>query len=577
MLEKLNRLKNWQASVIIIVVGFAVFWTGLNNPFQGDDIAQIVNNVPVHSIGNIRLFFEGGTFYAGNGLAPLSGNYYRPLMTTTFSLLYTLFGAHPLYFHLFQVLLAIGSSMLLYLFFRYSFKPLLALFLVLILLVHPIDSEIAFAIPVMQDALFFFFGMLALYLLIRFRSVKSLIIVVMCLLLSLLAKETAVLFIGVCFLYLWWWDRKRLIAFGSIFVLPMAAYLLLRSSAIGLAASNPKTGPIDALGLMGRLMTAPSIMEFYITKFIFPWKLADVYFWVYPHFSVRHVLVPLLFDLLFVALIVYGAIMVRKKATSAMWYTYCFFAIWLGVSLLFILQIFPLDCTASEPWFYFSMAGLLGLIGVVMTVFPLRLHSNWLILVAVVLLAVLGLRTSFRGRDWSNAYTLAYKDVSVSSDDYGDYTTLAGYTLTQGNFSAAEQYAMHSVRIYPNPAGYSDLGLALADSGDIQGAMQAYTAGLKLTTTEVLYENIGALSLVYGRPAVEQQSLEKMLITFPKDGKLWFDLALLEDKYGDTAGAKVAIQNAIQNGQASPDIYEYIMTNQPFNVTEYGETIVIHS
>src|SRR5437899_1611365 len=124
-LARINRLTAWQAAIIIAVVGLAVFFTGLKNPFMGDDLPQIVNNPVVHSITNIRLFFEGSTFYTGQGLAPLSGSYYRPLMTTIFSLLYTIFGIHTLTFHLFQFVLCIGVAIILYLFFRYSFQPML--------------------------------------------------------------------------------------------------------------------------------------------------------------------------------------------------------------------------------------------------------------------------------------------------------------------------------------------------------------------------------------------------------------------------------------------------------------------
>src|ERR1700689_4546623 len=125
MLAKINKISPTQAAIIIIVVGFAVFFTGLHNPFLGDDISQIVNNVPVHSIRNIKTFFEGGTFYNGQGT--LVGSYYRPMMTTVFALIFTLFGAHVLAFHLVQLLLYIGSAILLYLFLKYSFRPIMAL------------------------------------------------------------------------------------------------------------------------------------------------------------------------------------------------------------------------------------------------------------------------------------------------------------------------------------------------------------------------------------------------------------------------------------------------------------------
>ena len=57
VLAKINRLTDWQVAIILAILGFCVFFTGLNSPFQGDDIYQIVNNVPVHSLANVKLFF----------------------------------------------------------------------------------------------------------------------------------------------------------------------------------------------------------------------------------------------------------------------------------------------------------------------------------------------------------------------------------------------------------------------------------------------------------------------------------------------------------------------------------------
>src|SRR5665213_1907759 len=303
MLAKLNKITSWQAALIIAVIGFAVFFTGLTNPFQGDDISQIVNNVPAHSITHIKLFFEGGKFYNGQGLAPLSSGNFRPLMTTAFSLIYTLFGAHPIAFHLVQLILGIASATILYLVFRYSFKPVLALFLSLIFLLHPIDSQVVFAIPSMEDSLFFFFGILAFWLVIRFKSTRSLIPVAICLFLSLLAKETAILFVAMSLLFLFWFDRKRLYKFVGVMSLLLVLYIALRVNAIGWI-SNSNNVPIDSLGFAGRLLTAPSIALFYITKFIFPVKLASANYWVYPTFSFRHVLLPLLIDLAVLALLI---------------------------------------------------------------------------------------------------------------------------------------------------------------------------------------------------------------------------------------------------------------------------------
>ena len=54
----LRKLANWQAILIIVLLGAAVFLRSIHNPFMGDDSLQVVNNPVIHSLSNIRLFFE---------------------------------------------------------------------------------------------------------------------------------------------------------------------------------------------------------------------------------------------------------------------------------------------------------------------------------------------------------------------------------------------------------------------------------------------------------------------------------------------------------------------------------------
>ncbi len=110
----LTRITSFKAALIIAILGVVVFSTGLTNQFAGDDQGQIVDNVAVHSITNVPAFFQGSTFYNGSGQV-LTGKYYRPLMTTVFSLLYTLFGPQPVAFHLLQLLLHMLGTFILFL------------------------------------------------------------------------------------------------------------------------------------------------------------------------------------------------------------------------------------------------------------------------------------------------------------------------------------------------------------------------------------------------------------------------------------------------------------------------------
>jgi hypothetical protein len=578
-LARINKLTTWQAALIITLIGFASLYTGLNHPFfLIDDLDQIVNNLPVHSIKNIGLFFKGATFYNGQGTAPLTGVYYRPLMITTFSLVYTLFGPHAFYFHLLQLLLCIGSAVLLYMVFRYFFNPLLSLVLSLIFLVHPINSQAVYSLPSMQDALLFFFGILGMWLLLRFRSVRSLWLVAVCLYLSLLAKETGILFVAMALLYLFWFDRKRLLSFVGIVILPVVAYLILKTHAVGLLGRNPQDAPIDNLTLGGRLMTLPSILLLYFTKLIFPWKLSSVYYWVYPTFSVRHVLLPLIIDITIVGLVVWLTFIVRKKTTKTQFYTYLFFAVWAGIGLAVHAQIIPLDYTANEHWFYFSMAGVLGMIGVVFLAFQARIKPSWFIAVAVVLISILGVRTAVRGTDWSDLYTLSKHDIAASSDDYAGYNNVAYYLFQHGEYTEAKPYAERSVNIYPTWEAYDDLGTILASLGDYAGAAKAYHQGWQTGGDRYqLYQDMGLLTLVYGDPASNKQFLERILKKFPQSYELWMFVAIQEELLKDNANAKIAITNAARYGQVPESIYNGIMSHKPFtfNSTNLGVSITI--
>jgi len=562
MLAKINKLQNWQAGFIITLIGFAVFFSGLANPFQGDDNYQIVNNLPVHSLKNLFLFFRSSTFYNGQKLI---GVYYRPLMTTVFSFVYSLFGPHPLYFHIFQLVLYIACAYVLYLVFKRFFKPAGAIILALVFLVHPINSQVAYAIPSMQDALFFFFGILALWILINYKSNRSLWLVAGCLLASFLSKETAVVFFVIAFLYLFWFSRERLRRYVYVMIWPFIIYFLLKINAVGL--NSPQHGaPIDNFTLAGRLMTDPSIVLFYLTKFIFPWHLASGYYWTYPSYSFRHVLLPLLIDLAVVAIFVYLGIRVRKHLSNSKYHAYLFFAAWAVIGIIPYLQIISLDMTACETWFYFSIVGLLGMIGIALLTIKHRLEPGWLILPAVLLTAILGVRSAVRGTDYSSQYNLARADLKVSSNDYSAMNNVAQGLIDQGKYKPAIQYAEESAAIYPTVSNYDNLGVALEYTENYAAAVKAYNRALQYGSLNIIYENLVEIALVYGTPASHVQLFEKAFKAYPTDFKIWLYLAIMEDEAGATANSRTALSYAVSYGQIPQVLYNDIYSGQQFSL-----------
>jgi hypothetical protein len=563
------------ADVTIVLVGIAAFLPGLGTPFQGDDLTQIVNNPPVQSITNIVSFFRESTFYFGPS-QPLRGAYYRPLMTTVDSSLYTAFGATPLAFHLFQLALCIGSAVILHHFLRYFVGAALSLILALVFLVHPVNSQVVFAIPSMDDALFFFFGILALWLLVRFRSRKILFVSGACLFLSLLSKETGILFVALALAFLFWRERRRLLPFAGIVAVAVVAWLLLRSNAIGWVSSNANE-PIDLLSLGNRLISAPAIVLFYITQFVWPVPLASTYDWT-AALTVQSFVIPLTIDLAVITAAVYIGILIGRRGTSAQYRTYWFFAVWASIGILAHLQIIPLDATVSDTYAYFSMAGVLGMIGIAVSTLGPHLHVNRLHLnrqvglacVSAVIL-LLGIRTAIRGTDWSSSYTLATHDVAVSPDDYIADITVAKQLASDGNFAQAITYAKHSVSVYPSLNGYDVLGTILLYSQDYSQARQTYltalafaqTHGYGNTYTIPIVEQLGSLTWWYGSASDNNAFLTTTLKVLPRDGTLWLDLAVVDLQNHDSQGAKTAITNAYALGAVPEAAYNQVIKGGP--------------
>jgi hypothetical protein len=565
MEDKIKNIKNWQAAILICVLGIAVYATGLHSPFWDDDLTQIVNSLPVHSIAHIKILFEGGTFDSGQSLgSPLDGVYYRPLVLVVYSLTYTLFGPHPFMFHVVQLALAMSSAFVFYLVLKHVMRPILAICMALIFLVHPIDSQAVFSIPSLQEPLFFLFGITALWLLITYRSTKTLIAAVLCLFLSLLAKETALGFIVVSGIYLYWFNRQRLWKFGALMVLPFTLYIVLRINAVGLLR-HETVAPIETLSLIGRLYTAPSIMLFYVSKLIFPWKLASDYFWVYPHFNVTHVFIPLLIDCLIMAGILRLGFMVRKRLAQAMFYTYLLFGVWAVFGILICINIIPLDGTAFEPWFYFSMAAILGMIGVVLEAYKVRLV--WFLPVFVILICLYGVRTSLRGLDWEYPNKLAYLDVSASPENYIAYTNIANDLYAQGHYEAARVDLIKSVGIFPTASAYSDLGEIDTRLSDYRAAQTAFADALKYGNPLLAYQQFAEFAVLDGTPALDSKLFTDALRAYPTDPTLLSYLAVVEQEYGDSAKAKFYMAKSARYGQVSPILYDDIMANEPVNLS----------
>ena len=561
ILQKIGMLSDKQVLWIITGLAVVVFFVGITSPFQGDDNYQIVNNIPVHSIGNAGTLLSSSTFYNGQ---QLTGPSYRPMMTLTFALIYTTFKASPFAFHIVQLALYIVTAFLLFLILKKFFKPWQAFFCALIFLVHPLNSQVAFAIPSTQDTLFVAFGLLGLWLLLSYESLKGIVGFVIGLFLALLSKEIGILFAVIALLYLIYFDKKRIKTFVIINFIPILAYSLLRINAVGLIPLRTHIAPIDRLSFIQRLNNLPSVLLFYITKFVIPWKLSTRYFWAYKDFSIRNTLLPLLIDLAVISIFVYAGLWIKRNRNKKEFKTFMLFAVWAAIGILPYLQLYPIDMTASPSWFYFPMIGVLGMLIIIFKNIRYKIQENYLLIATAVFILALSVLTAIQGSYYKSPYKLAQHDLSASKEDYAAMGEISKGLLHESKYYEAADYAQRSIDIYPTLFNYQNLGVALQQTGDYPGAVKAYNNALEHGSQSTVYENLGLIALYYGTQAENAKTFRTALSAYPQNFKLWLYLAMYEDRAGDNDNAKLAINNAMKYGPVPDQISKAILNNQPF-------------
>jgi protein O-mannosyl-transferase len=552
---------------IIIVVGYIVFLNGIFNSFVKDDTQQIVNNPVIQSLSHIGTFFNGGTFYAGDS-DKLAGVYYKPMINTVLSFIYTYFGPSPMAFHLFQISLHILNACLVFLFLTHFLKKPFSLLLSLIFLVHPINSEAAFYISALQENVYFFFGILSVWIITKSKINKYHYFVVPCLFLSLLSKETGVLFMVIACIYIKLFQKKYFYQLSGLLLVSFIFYLGLRWHAIGLLP-KPAIVPIDFLSFPERLLNIPSIFFFYCKSFIFPLHLASSYQWAYTKIDLYHFVIPLIADLVFLGISGYIAVLLHQKSPKKYFGIYMFFCLWFFIGIFLILQMIPLDATAAERWFYFPIVGLLGMIGVALETFAVTLNQKWITIVVITCIVLLSVRTFVRSFDWRNQNVLDTHDIVISPDAYDLENGIGVMYLYQGKLDEAQRHIEKSIMLFPNFESYNNLGIVHFKQGRYQESKDAYIKSIQFSDSYQAYENLAIVGLVNGDPNSNLDFIHSSLKKYPQSIKLCTALALQEYLLNQTDEAKTSISKCYAVNQSSEmkNYIDIIENGKPLNLT----------
>ncbi len=599
--QLLASLTTKKAISIFVILGFIIYGNALFNGFVWDDSPYIIDNPGVHTL-NIAHLFSRNLFN--------SGQYYRPIPALYFALLYNIFGSQAFFYHFIQVCLHVLNTILLYLALRTifnkhlttdvtdatekewnslsgsqkvkymrmhgsgrkagtAFNPktnILAFFLSLLFLVHPINVESVAYIGASQSGLFFLFGILALLVSIKEKiDLKDLFLVSGLTLLSLLTKETGVLFLFVIVCLQFFYFRKRLLQFLLVEPVALILYLFIRFVISGVAFSKPTALvyiPIGRLPLFERLASLPAIVLYYLTNIFIPLRLAVAQKWVVTNITAQNFYLPLLLDSVFFTALCLGGAYIYKLRRSY-FPAYLFFFLWFASGLLFLVQIFPLDMTVADRWFYFPIVGLLGMLGVGVQTFLLDSNTHAGsegkynkakmagVLSGAVVILLFSVRTIIRNTNFHDEITLYTHDMQIQDnteleDDLGtDYAKA-------GNLQAAFPHLQKSVSLFPSPATLFNLGFYYQKVGNTQRAQEYYYRAITIADTfypagdthdpsdRKIYTSLVKLLLLSNEYEAAAQISTKGLQYFPDSGELWEYLALSEIKLHNQDAALAA-------------------------------------
>lgn len=558
------ELNSFRSIHIIIVLGLLVFGFCLFNGFVGDDNGYIFH--PYIQQFEVLKLLTGGSTDLG-GASPITSQFYRPLMLLVFAGIAKFFGTVAFPYHLVQVVLHITNAVLVYFLFRKYFTAGVACFLSLVFLVHPIMSETVTYISNLQDVLFVFWGMIGLHLLsIPYRRWGLYGGIGLSLFFSLLSKETGVLFLLMTLVYEFFLLRKDKLLILVVLV-SSCLYGLVRFVVAGVTIGKSPESVMSTLSVGERLQHIPLIFQYYLSTFLFPTNLALGQTWTMKELSFETFYFPLLLFSTF-SLGIFVLLFFLKSRKSHFLTLTLFFVLWFIVGLLPHMQLIPLEMTVATRWFYFPMIGLLGIFGVVITVFlQSKKLRHFLFPLSVVLLLVYSGMTIHRLGQWKNAITLYRHDVTKTESYLLEHSF--GYELLQQKqLDEAGVHLQKAVTLFPTAMNTNSLGVYYYQKNDIASAKKWFAISNSYGDSYLAYQNLSRILLQYDSPQKAKAYVEVAVKKFPQSSTLWYLLALASYKSGDTDRA---LRAALQSYEISPTQENGYVVNQ----LQRGEEVVI--
>lgn len=526
---------------LLVLVVLLAYANSAPNGFTNDDLhLYIVHNSQV-THPSLNALFTPHPFT----------KVFRPVTFGTFALNWKLGQESALGFHVVNILLHAMVTVLLYilllrLFQGSSYPAELALTACLLFAAHPIHTEAVTSIVGRAELLAAGFLLAAWLLHLQDREIPALV----CLILALLSKESAVVFLALIVIGDYaegkWKPTRRYVGVAAVTLLYLGALWKVQGGHFGPGYIAPLDNPLVAIPSGPRILNAFRIGWKYVGLQFYPGTLSyDYSYNQIPLYWAWRYLLPA--ALATVAAVGCWILAVKQKKKGLILAGGIYMAAFATTANILI----PIGTIMGERLAYLPSVGFCLLIALTWTwLLQWRQKIAWGVLALIVF--ALGFRTIVRNRDWKNDLTLFSADVRNAPRSAKTHHAAALAYINAGHIDFARKELDLSLQIYPNNA------TALATYGLLESWQGNYReAGLRMEKAldmigrdNPAYDEITVnLATVYMRAGHMDGALELLnreIAESPLYGRAWAIRAVVHYRLGHLALAHSDAETALR-------------------------------
>lgn len=562
--------------LLIGVFSFLLYVNTLHHGFVLDDASVIKeNNLTKGGTAALKDIFKSA--YRA-GYVDGEKNLYRPLSKAMFAVEWQLSPNNPTIHHFMNILLYALCCVLLFLVLKRltNLNIYLLLLVTLLFAAHPIHTEVVANIKSRDEILTMFFLLLSLQFALKYlngKKILNFIAFVVCFFLGMLSKESAIVFVAIVPLSIYFFTDtplKENLKLTLSLVVVSIIYLCIHKAVIGgIALTNVPVIDNTLLvtnNFMQQRMTSILILGKYLLLLFIPSPLSCDY-----SFNTIPIVTSFANAGFLLALIVHVALLIfaikKWKEKSVLAYSIFFYFISMSIAS----NIFILIGThmAERLLFFPSIAFCLGLVYGFDKLLKLNVSiadsyktfmaaGKPLLMVCVVVLFLFSIKTVARNKDWKSNGTLFEKDVQTVPNSahmlmyYADYLSnkdsLAAMSpaAKEVRLAKAQKSILKALNIYELfPDAHYLSGRIYYEYKNFEASYKEYNRALTLNPGQSMYHNNAGTSLfALGRYPEAIKEFAKAEELNPTEADHPFNLGSAYGAMGESLRSKNDMVNA---------------------------------